>query len=271
MSLRSNVGGGGTGPSTRLSASSGQGKMLASMRLLTVAGWFRLKATPSGSNTAWSFDRASFADFIQLQSGASAQLNAVGTGPAGTISGPTMALDTWYYLALVANGNSCTYYWMAVTDPTFSSGTGNIAPGTGNPVPDRFVLLDSGGGERFNGNVAGLKIWEAVLTSQELLHERYAWEPLRAGNVWGWWPLELRSPTLAFPQADGNQRSLPSQWYNPFLILGSDGTGTDVSMEDDPPGLYDPGYIHRSRRKPAAAVGASFLPSRHPLLGLMGR
>ena len=107
-----------------------------------------------------------------------------------------VATDAWYFFALswdtVTGGVTLRMYARAATATALSSGSVG-ATWSGTFVPASFrVARDVATGiynGRFNGRVAGMKMWDAELSSAEILAESFQLMPVRWTNYRNIYPL----------------------------------------------------------------------------------
>lgn len=189
---------------------------------LTITFWARLRV-----------DRDDFSTMLRLHasSGSSTRVtlatNSSGTVPAifspgntGGIIGPdALVVDQWRMLAITIAGTGATdgrIYTRTVGGST-NVATGQVSGGT---VPDGITLFGrsaSDSSEWFNGGLAHVRVWSAVLTQSEIEAEWNSATPVRSTNLWASWSL-----ATDLTDASGNGRNLSAGL-------------TALSVEDDPP------------------------------------
>jgi len=147
-------------------------------------------------------------------------LTFFGQGGSGSnVTGPNMVVGTWYRVGLVVNGTNVTMYHGT------AAGTLTTATGTaGTAAVNEFRI----GGSTFtdevlNGRVAAMKLWQAVLTPDEIAAELAQYQPLRTANLLRYHPF-LNAETVDY-SGNGNN-----------LTVGSTATVT----EDGPPIPWGP-------------------------------
>src|SRR5262245_61278726 len=109
------------------------------------------------------------------------------TVAATTAFGATLALATWYHVAMVFDdtANTLTSYLNAVQDQQITGMTGTFTPGF-----EAIGNFDVGTYPNFvNGRVAAVKLYTGVLTANEIAAEMRSYLPLRTANLHSWLPL----------------------------------------------------------------------------------
>ena len=138
------------------------------------------------------------------------------TSGAGDLTGiRTLALNTWYRLALVVNGTSQTLYHGAV-DGALSVAVPTTAP------PDQFIpaqiyLGGDTNGAFLRGDLANLKMYNAALTAAEVEYELSQYQPGRTDTLTRWHPF-----VQDLIDYSGNGNTLVNN-------------GTDPAISDGPP------------------------------------
>lgn len=142
----------------------------------TAMGWFRIVV-----------DRNDYGSFIAYGT-AAGSYHAVGLDLDGTTlqiynggsggSGMALTVGTWYHIAMTSDGTTLRAYVNGVQ----STSIGYRAPGA------KFWIGGDPEGFWFNGNVAGIKIYDAVLSAAEIAAEMHSYRPLRLANINAWYP-----------------------------------------------------------------------------------
>lgn len=160
----------------------------------------------AGSTLAWwtylSVDRNDFSCILRLHfaSGGSTTINVAtagdGTTPniftvGGSVSAATgLTVGAWYYLVVtISSSSSATIYVTDLATSTTTSASGTIST---NGAPTGITVggrSPSDGSEWFNGRIAYLRHWSAVLSGPERDAERVSTVPVRTTNLWSAWPL----------------------------------------------------------------------------------
>jgi len=178
-------------------------------------------------------DRDDFSTMLRLHSssGGSTAVN-IATGSSGTtpvvvspgntggiIGTDALAVDTWRMLAVTIAGTGATdakIYTKAI------GGSTNVVTGqvSGGATPDGLTVFGRSSGdstEWFNGGLAYVRVWSAVLSQAEIEAEWASATIVRTSGVWANWPMLTNISDIS-----GNGRN---------LTAGS----TALSTEDDPP------------------------------------
>lgn len=178
-------------------------------------------------------DRDDFSTMMRLHSasGGSTTVN-LATGSSGTtpvvvspgntggiIGADPLVVDTWLMLAITSAGTGATdgkLYTRTV------GGSTNVVTGqvSGGATPDGITLFGRSAGdsgEWFNGGLAYVRVWSAVLTQGEIEAEWASATRVRTSGLWADWPMLTNINDIS-----GNGRHL------------SAGT-TALTTEDNPP------------------------------------
>jgi hypothetical protein len=107
-------------------------------------------------------------------------LTFFGQGGSGSnVTGPNMVVGTWYRVGLVVNGGDVTMY--------YGTETGTLTTATGKAGTAAVNQFRIGGStftdESLNGRIAPVKLWEAVLTPEEIVAELAQRKPVRTANL----------------------------------------------------------------------------------------
>lgn len=101
----------------------------------------------------------------------------------GSITGPTMSVDTWYVFAWTKNGTTINFYHATSGSTTLTS-AGSMTGTTLTPTQVR-MLESPWTGEWFDGDIFGVRIWSgAVLSQSELEAEMVQARANRTSNLW---------------------------------------------------------------------------------------
>jgi hypothetical protein len=101
-------------------------------------------------------------------------------------AGAAPAVNTWFHVAAIRNGNTKTLYVNGV-----QAGTGSDVTTTQTSlfVGSAFNNVAAVGSDLFSGTIAYVKIWKAVLTINEIAQEMRQGRPFRTTSLFGFWPL----------------------------------------------------------------------------------
>jgi hypothetical protein len=191
---------------------------IANPDLRTVAGWFRLRInvpqTPRASNGTsqeciWSFEDnpPSTAYQLMVNTYQQNQWESHDRSQGGFLFAP---VDLgWWFIAETnrAAVPATTLYWKKEGATTLNVTTGNKHPSF--TFATRFLIgTDDATGqvEWFDGDIAGVKVWNAELTAAELAIEANHLNPVRMANLHAYYPFQ--SVATMFNDASGNGRNL---------------------------------------------------------------
>jgi len=128
------------------------------------------------------------------------------TSAGGTVSsfntGTALALNTWYHLAMVrSSATALTAYIDSVLDITASASDVSGRTASANAHVGNYNVFYPAAARH-----AGLKIWTAALTTDEIKAESYSFMPQRWSNLWGCYPLfDHTNPHIDY---SGNARDM---------------------------------------------------------------
>ena len=144
------------------------------------------------------------------------------------------SLGTWHRMALIFNNATdvLEVYMDGVLHCTLPGNTGTFTPGY-----EAVGRIDT---SFFNGRIAALKLWTAVLTLAEIEMEWAQYRPMRIANLHRFTPLLTHTDLVDYSGVAGV----------PWTAAGT------LTTEDGPPIAWDQG---RRRRKPLT-MGAAAAP-----------
>lgn len=181
MSVRFN----GSGRYLRRTAS------LPNEQLFSICGWAKLTVRSSQYQYFASMENATSSSsqyfVIGFNSSGGFEISS-SNASAAFASAPST--EAWFFFALTqttysGGGNSLKGYWASPGDTTFVSAT---CDGAAFVQAVMYIGNDSYD-EWCNIAMANIKIWDAVLTSAELLNEMYSARPVNTTSLHVWSPL----------------------------------------------------------------------------------
>jgi hypothetical protein len=138
----------------------------------------------------------------------------------GSVAGPTYVNGTWFFVAVVVSGTTRTFYWKTDGAGSLSSGSATVTAGNQDNLTQLWVGDVPWSGEWFNGSATCPRVWNAALSSSELLAESNSPTPVRTSNL----QLAVRLSTVTdLSDVSGNSRNL----------TGGAGAATDTNEPVD--------------------------------------
>ena len=209
---------------------------LPSITSFTIMAWVYRSGTGGGDHEAvFSFGNATSNYAAYVRSGPSLAVFSV-TDWVTDFTGSAIVDATWYHLAMTVAGTGAGQllgYMNGVLNCT-----GNGASITGSTL--QCCSGPAGGTQEwYNGRMAALKVYGAVLTADELKAEMRSYLPVRTANLNTW------SPLLASGDV-GN-----------YANTGAWTVGGTLATEDGPPIAWS---VAPQRIRPRAAVAALVSP-----------
>lgn len=246
------------GSATRFDASTdaltGTGTTGLPTTTYTVTVWLYISATTGsyGSPVSiWDSTAASVYSTLDLvtESSDGTTLTTRSGNGATHLGAFTQSTATWYFAAITASGTSVTLWHGDESLGALSSTSGTLTLAT---TPDTIAVGTNIYGNYFNGRVAAVKIWNAVLSQTELNAEAAQYAPARTTNLLRYYPLNA-SPATADQSGNGYNLtagstgtvfetgpSIPdvagvAERFAPDAILAQTGlTGAVAAIQDDP-------------------------------------
>lgn len=161
----------------------------------TVTCWVKLSADRNTWSSVWGSDSSS-SNYLYLATdsdGVTMKGWVFVGGSERTVTGPVMAVGTWYRLALVVNGVNATLYHGTATGVLSAPSVANWFTITGTTT--FRVGANVFAGEWLNGCVANLKHYSTNLTQAEVERELGAYVPARTANLVRWHPFVANETT----------------------------------------------------------------------------
>jgi len=155
-------------------------------------------------------------------------------------TGSGLGVATWNHVALTVAGtgaNQCIAYLNGVANITMAGYSG--------PVAQKLYVGTNPYTEWWNGRLAALKVWGAVLTVDEIVQEMRWYVPIRGANLNTWVP-------CVEPVANDNAKDFGG-------IAGDMTVAGTITVEDGPPIAWAP-QPWLSRKTVSAPAGSTLLP-----------
>ena len=219
----------------------------------TVAFWLLLDVDRNASWTAWGM-RTTVPDYVYLYNATSDGTTLVAdynlTNVSLSLTGPSLTIGTWYFVATARAGNGSDQTLLATAaagDASLAVVTGTISHAAFTPTEEIYGnnAFNTAGGW-LNGRLENFMQWDAALTVAELeMVRRYKW-PVRFANLYQWHPFWQGSNTgPALADWSGNGRTLTN--------------GAASATADGPPIALWPNR-QRSWKRTVAPVGELWTP-----------
>jgi hypothetical protein len=182
----------------------------------TITGWISLSVDRNTWSTPWCLDNGTtnYWDVLQTDStGTALRFAWSRNGTYNEVVGPNMTVGTWYQISTVQTGITAMLYY-AAAGGSITLDQNNTNAGTGFTAANWRLGESVYGAEWFNGRVAALKAWSAVLTQTEIQKEWAQYQPARTANLVRFHPL-VNAETTDYT-GNGNH------------LTGGSGTSTDA-------------------------------------------
>ena len=159
------------------------------------------------------------------------------------LTGPTLTIDTWFFLAFSRTNTSRTLYWGTESGGTLSTATDGSTHTGSHAVVDFWIGQDIYT-EGFNGEISLVRYWDTNLSSGEMDSEWRSLTPVKTAN--------LRADYRLAAAASATTDSGPNT-----LTLTSGGTLTDGGADPVPPAAsFPPGLGPDLHMRPTDGGGA---------------
>lgn len=121
------------------------------------------------------------------------------------ISGGTLTIDTWFFYGFTRSNTSRSLYRGSEAGGTLTKATNGDTRTVTNSVNTLYIGNDVYT-EPFNGEIAYVRLWDAVLSDADMDAEWRSATPVRATNLRGDW--RLASAATATTDSSGNSLTL---------------------------------------------------------------
>lgn len=182
----------------------------------TIAGWYRMKASMVTSDrqmTAWALQLPAPSTTYQELNNAwhADQWESEDSVQGGFLFAPVDM--NWWFVAetndlMGANGPETKLFFKKEGDPMLTMVSGNTHPQLDGVTRFLIGIDDDGSAGWMDGDIAGVKVWSAVLNEGELEAESQQLSPKRTMDLHAFYPLQATDSMLN--DASGNHRDLTS-------------------------------------------------------------
>lgn len=185
-------GGGATGNGLQTSTN------LPNRSPLSWSFWFKWAALPAANQHLYTHITSDYSSnyvTVSIDNSVSPTTLIIASASGGTPASNTtwltgLTTGVWRYFAFSNQTGASNFNgYMSAADSNAWTNTGSTTGGGAGTA--NFMALGSDSGSAlsaFNGVMAGFKMWSAVLTSAELLNEKYTLRPQRTANLVRWCP-----------------------------------------------------------------------------------
>jgi len=118
---------------------------------------------------------------------------AVYNGSTVVVGTSIVATNIWNHYALTCAGTGANLlkgYYNSVNEITTTAAAAITST--------RIIVGDDAGGDPMNARIAAIKIWNAVLTQQEIQTEMRCYQPVRVANLLSWHPMLLHTDVAQY-------------------------------------------------------------------------
>lgn len=143
-----------------------------------MSGWFKIVTDRNASSSFFDYGSNATTDKT-LETTSTGTLLQCWDGTNG-VTGTDLVVGQWYYLAYSWDGSNCRAYVNGVLDIT--------NPAANNPITN-IRVGNSGANEFLNGRSSCVKVWNVVLTLDQIANEGRHCRPLRTQNLNRWAPM----------------------------------------------------------------------------------
>lgn len=208
---------------------------LGSVADWTVACWVKLAVDRAATTVAWQIDDGAGASYLRLNAWNGTALTFQTSGAWFGLMGHTLVVGEWTFVGLSATANpgQARVRIRTAGGSTFAGGS----PAQSNVTISAATLRVGDGqaaSEWLNGSLAGVKVWNAALTMDELELESWTYLPYRTASLTAWYPFLTASAV----DYSGNGQTLVG--------------GTGAANDDGPPISWSTGR----HRRPVTALDA---------------
>ena len=216
---------------------------LPSATAVTICGWFRKRGAGGAAAhilCAFTTTDASSGVGCYIDLGGTSQF-FVGSGGAPVSSGVTVTTDQWYWFALSNAGTGATDCKVRHATPGATSFTTASTQGV-TFTPGNLAFSAEAADYWANVALAGVRVFDRVLTDAELLAEMNRLRPASTTNLNLWTPMVADVAATAYKDYSGNGRDWsaggtitvedgpPVGWGAPILVVGAAASGSTGTL-----------------------------------------
>lgn len=176
----------------------------------TITFWAKLSADSNDFQSLANIDNGSTDQTIIVQTNNDGTTLGLYTTQSNFVSLSPMTVGTWYKVALTKNGSIGIIYSALGTESTLISDDAVVSTQT---LTRLRIGMSAYSGEWLNGCMTAFKMWDAVLTEQEIEQELVQYEPLRTTNLVRYHPFHVAETT--------------DHSGNGYTLLGGTGASTE--------------------------------------------
>lgn len=177
---------------------------LPAFSAFTACGWAKLSVDTNAYATIWALQSAG--DYIILATdsdGTSLKLFDTGVSTA-TIA--TLTVGQWFFWAVVGSSATNRVAYYALPGATSLTASGTLSTNVSSTT-NRMSLGDDSFGEPWNGCIERVRVWDAALSTAELLQEMNRTAPARYSNLNIFSPMIASTVALSATDYSGNGRN----------------------------------------------------------------
>lgn len=177
---------------------------LPAFSAFTACGWAKLSVDTNAFATIFALQSDS--DYVILVTDSDGTSLKLFDSGVSTPTFATLTVGQWFFWAVV--GSSATSREAYYALPGATSLTASGVPGSGLfSTPNRMSLGDNSFGEPWNGCIERVRVWDAALSTAELLQEMNRTAPARYSNLNIFSPMIASTVALSATDYSGNGRN----------------------------------------------------------------
>lgn len=182
---------------------------LPNVNSFTVCGWAKLSVDTNTYATLFSLQDSGGPNYILLTTaldGTTLGIWGPGDGSGTTLQ--ALTVGQWFFWAVTCSGTGANQLISYYATPGATSLTSaSRAAGVANYTPTRMSLGDDSFGEPWNGCIERVRVWDAALSTAELLQEMNRTAPARYSNLNIFSPMIASTVALSATDYSGNGRN----------------------------------------------------------------